>query len=232
MIQLIITIIIILILLISLMSSLIKEPFYGCDFVPWGTTHKECTATCLNSSYKDLYSLGNPNCDTDDNCEKICKNCTESDRCSWVSPDDNMANAEAGLYEYLQLDESVNNCDSIVITITRHSKEECDNDCDEALTLCRKNAKDKNDSKVGLPICETKGSLCKNNCTNTDGKYIIHYRDDENSKINMLEIPNSDNKITFSVDNDNSHKSEVLKTNTTYKLIVYAVHINPQIQTL
>ena len=54
-----------------------------CKFVPWGKTINDCTSTCLNSRYKDLYSFGNPNCNIDV-CKTTCDNCSTS-RCLWAN---------------------------------------------------------------------------------------------------------------------------------------------------
>ena len=54
-----------------------------CKFVPWGKTINDCTSTCLNSRYKDLYSLGNPNCNIDV-CKTTCDDCSTS-RCLWTN---------------------------------------------------------------------------------------------------------------------------------------------------
>ena len=116
MIQLIIIVIIILILLIS---TLIKEPFYGCDFIPWGNTHEDCTATCLNSKYKNLYSSGNPNCDTDDTCKNICEDCDDYNRCLWTTNDEQEISNSLNTCS-LELDKTVT-CNSVVITITPSS---------------------------------------------------------------------------------------------------------------
>jgi hypothetical protein len=55
-----------------------------CKFVPWGNTKNNCTTTCLNSKYKDLYSLGNHNCNID-TCNTKCEDC-KNHRCLWNTP--------------------------------------------------------------------------------------------------------------------------------------------------
>jgi hypothetical protein len=118
MIQLIITVIIILILLISLMPSLIKESFYACNFVPWGKTKTECAETCVNSSYKDLYS-DRTNCNTN-NCNVKCNDCTSNTRCLWNTPTVAYGGGGEDIPESLTLSKNSQSCSNqaIIITIT------------------------------------------------------------------------------------------------------------------
>ena len=84
-----------------------------CKFVPWGKTINECTSTCLNSRYKDLYSLDTPNCNID-TCKTTCDDCSTS-RCLWSNiPTTTVTNNDNE--ECITINKTLNN-DEITITI-------------------------------------------------------------------------------------------------------------------